>query len=124
MASSSSSSSSPKTKTPLQALILADSFTNTCRPISLERPKVLFPLGGTTPMIAYVLEFLEASGVEEAFVFCSSFAGEVERFLASSKYSSGIGDMVVRAVRQAAAAAGGVGRACLCAQRGRRITPC
>ncbi len=99
--------SSTKTKTPLQALILADSFTNTCRPISLERPKVLFPLGGTTPMIAYVLEFLEASGVEEAFVFCSSFAGEVERFLASSKYSSGIGDMVVRAVRHEKCATAG-----------------
>jgi translation initiation factor eIF-2B subunit epsilon len=68
---------------------------------------VLFPLGGTTPMIAYVLEFLEASGVEEAFVFCSSFAGEVERFLASSKYSSGIGDMVVRAVRHEKCATAG-----------------
>ncbi len=88
----------PGVKQKLQALVLADSFTNTMRPVSLERPKVLFPLGNA-PMLAYVLEFLEASGVEEAFVFCSSFADEVEAFLANSKYGSGIGDMVVRAVK-------------------------
>ena len=40
----------------IQAVVLADSFTNTCRPISLEMPKVLFPLCGT-PMLDYVLEF-------------------------------------------------------------------
>ena len=83
---------------PLQALILADSFTSTCRPISLETPKVLFPLCDA-PMLAYVLEFLEASGVKEAFVFCSSFAGEVEAFISKSKFGSGIGDMSVQVVK-------------------------
>ena len=82
----------------LQALILADSFTNTCRPISLETPKVLFPLC-QSPMLAYVLEFLEASGVKEAFVFCSSFADEVETFISKSKFGSGVGDMSVRVIK-------------------------
>ena len=50
-------------------------------------------------MLAYVLEFLEASGVKEAFVFCSSFAAEVEQFIATSKYGSGVGDMTVRIVK-------------------------
>jgi hypothetical protein len=91
-------SSGLKKEPPLQALILADSFTSTCRPISLETPKVLFPLCNA-PMLAYVLEFLEASGVKEAFVFCSSFADEVETFIAKSKFGSGIGDMSVRVVK-------------------------
>ena len=37
----------------------------------------------------------------------TAIAGEVERFLASSKYSSGIGDMVVRAVRHEKCATAG-----------------
>ena len=60
------------TNNKIQAVILADSFTNTCRPISLEMPKVLFPLCGT-PMLDYVLEFLEAANIDEVLVFCSSF---------------------------------------------------
>ena len=63
------SSTSEAKDAKIQAIVLADSFTNTCRPISLERPKVLFPLCGT-PMLSYVLEFLESAKVDEVLVFC------------------------------------------------------
>ena len=79
-------------RTPLQAVVLADSFTQArrcpaacvcaaaqhahtradgCalvqrfRPISVERPKVLMPLVNV-PMLDYTLEWLASAGVEEA----------------------------------------------------------
>lgn len=48
----------------LQAIILADSFSKTFRPITIEFPKVLLPLVNV-PMIEYTLEFLAQNGVEE-----------------------------------------------------------
>lgn len=48
----------------LQAVILADSFTSTFRPVSIHTPKVLIPLVNV-PMIEYTLEFLAQNGVEE-----------------------------------------------------------
>ena len=83
----------------IQAVVLADSFTNTFRPISLEMPKVLFPLCGT-PMLDYVLEFLEAAKIDEVLVFCSSFSEKIEEFLASSRWKPGseTSNMVVKTV--------------------------
>lgn len=48
----------------LQAVLLADSFTQRFRPITVERPKVLLPLVNT-PMIEYTLEWLAMNKVEE-----------------------------------------------------------
>lgn len=48
----------------LQAILLADSFTTTFRPITLESPKVLLPLVNV-PMIDYTMEFLTQNGIEE-----------------------------------------------------------
>lgn len=48
----------------LQAIILADSFAKTFRPITLECPKVLLPLVNV-PMLDYTIEFLSQNGVEE-----------------------------------------------------------
>ena len=83
----------------IQAVVLAGSFTNTFRPISLEMPKVLFPLCGT-PMLDYVLEFLEAAKIDEVLVFCSSFSEKIEEFLASSRWKPGseTSNMVVKTV--------------------------
>lgn len=52
----------------LQAVILADSFSKTFRPISLERPKVMLPLVNV-PMLDYTIEFLSQNGVEEVSSF-------------------------------------------------------
>jgi len=48
----------------LQAVLLADSFTQNFRPITLEQPKVLIPLVNVA-MIEYTLEWLAMSKVEE-----------------------------------------------------------
>ena len=52
----------------LQAILLADSFTVTFRPITLECPKVLLPLVNV-PMLDYTIEFLTQNGVKEVQLF-------------------------------------------------------
>ncbi|ONK58270.1 uncharacterized protein A4U43_C09F10410 [Asparagus officinalis] len=71
---------------PLQAVLLADSFATNFRPITLERPKVLLPLVNV-PMIEYSLAWLESVGVEEVFVFCCAHSGKVKDFLDSSQWT-------------------------------------
>ncbi|CAG8771561.1 11254_t:CDS:2, partial [Cetraspora pellucida] len=52
----------------LQAVILADSFNERFRPITLDRPRCLLPLCNT-PLIEYTLELLAVAGVQEAYLF-------------------------------------------------------
>lgn len=75
------------TRVPLQAILLADSFATTFRPITLERPKVLLPLVNV-PMINYTLAWLESAGVEEVFVFCCAHSKQVIDYLESSEWFS------------------------------------
>ncbi|KAG0601733.1 hypothetical protein M758_11G136100 [Ceratodon purpureus] len=72
---------------PLQALLLADSFTTKFRPITLEKPKVLLPLVNV-PLIDYTLEWLASAGVEECFVFCCAHAAQVTSHLTKAKWRS------------------------------------
>ncbi|XP_058206789.1 uncharacterized protein LOC131320191 [Rhododendron vialii] len=72
-------------RVPLQAILLADSFAQRFRPITLERPKVLLPLANI-PMIDYTLAWLESAGVEEVFVFCCAHSGQVIDYLTNSKW--------------------------------------
>lgn len=74
-----------KREEPLQAVLLADSFVNSFRPLSLDQPKVLCPLNNIT-MIDYALDFLGGSGVEELFVVCAS--EEVENYVADPMVTS------------------------------------
>ena len=60
-----------KREEPLQAVLLADSFVNTFRPISLDQPKVLCPLNNVS-LIDYSIEYLAGVGVEELLVVCVS----------------------------------------------------
>ncbi|KAG2662455.1 hypothetical protein PVAP13_1KG538800 [Panicum virgatum] len=84
---------------PLQAVLLADSFTLKFRPITLERPKVLLPLVHM-PMIEYTLTWLESAGVDEAFVFCCAHSHQVKEYLDKSGWAgkAGAGSMSVTAV--------------------------
>ncbi|KAL6912281.1 hypothetical protein ACP4OV_001086 [Aristida adscensionis] len=87
---------------PLQAVLLADSFTLKFRPITLKRPKVLLPLVNL-PMIEYTLSWLESAGVQETFVFCCTHAEQVTDYLERSRWTgkaaaSTAGSMVVTAV--------------------------
>ncbi|XP_077241071.1 uncharacterized protein LOC143881706 [Tasmannia lanceolata] len=72
---------------PLQAILLADSFAQKFRPITLERPKVLLPLVNV-PMIDYTLAWLESAGVEEVFVFCCAHSKQVIDYLGNSHWMS------------------------------------
>jgi translation initiation factor eIF-2B subunit epsilon len=56
----------------LQAILLADSFSKSFRPITWEKPKVLLPLVNV-PMIEYTIEFLAQNGVEEVITNLASF---------------------------------------------------
>ncbi|KVH99637.1 translation initiation factor eIF-2B subunit epsilon isoform X1 [Cynara cardunculus var. scolymus] len=72
-------------RVPLQAILLADSFTTKFRPITLECPKVLLPLVNS-PMIDYTLAWLESAGVEEVFVFCCSHSKQIINYLDKSNW--------------------------------------
>ncbi|XP_062221600.1 uncharacterized protein LOC133920954 [Phragmites australis] len=82
---------------PLQAVLLADSFTLKFRPITLERPKVLLPLVNM-PMIEYTLTWLESAGVNEAFVFCCAHSHQVKEYLKKAGWTGRTGGMAVTAV--------------------------
>ena len=69
----------------LEAILLADTFTEKFRPISFEAPNALMPLVNI-PLIDYTLELLIASGVERIFVFCSAHANIVDTYLKNSKW--------------------------------------
>lgn len=71
----------------LQAVLLADSFNRTFRPITLESPKVLLPLVNV-PMLDYTIEFLAQNGVEEIIVFCAWHADMIENYISKSKWPS------------------------------------
>lgn len=74
-------------RTALQAVLLADSFAQKFRPITLERPKVLLPLVNA-PMIEYALAWLESVGVEEVFVFCCAHSQQVKSYLENSLWTN------------------------------------
>mmetsp|Transcript_23648 Transcript_23648/g.33192 ORF Transcript_23648/g.33192 Transcript_23648/m.33192 type:complete len:791 (-) Transcript_23648:646-3018(-) len=77
----------------LQAVLLADSFTNNFRPLSLDKAKCLCPLNNVT-LLDYAMEFLAGAGVEELFVVC--VRDEVEEYIKQHTWS---GSMQVTCVK-------------------------
>ena len=84
-----------KQEAPLQAVIFADSFTKTFRPITLERPKALLPLVGM-PMLEYTIEFLTSNNVQEVLptamhdivkiiIICVRHATKIAGYINSTK---------------------------------------
>ena len=82
----------------LQAVLLADSFTKTFRPITWNSPKVLLPLVNV-PMLDYTIEFLAQNGVEEILIFCVWHASMLEEYISKSKWPSTI---IVRCIHSTA----------------------
>ncbi len=84
----------------MQAVVIADSFDSKFGPLTSTRPRVrlsvlafavtelsksflfqcLLPLGNR-PILSYTLEYLKTSGVQEVFVYCTSFAPAIKSFL-------------------------------------------
>ncbi|KAL1899116.1 translation initiation factor eIF-2B epsilon subunit, GEF [Sporothrix stenoceras] len=72
-----------KSEDVLQAVILADSFQDRFKPLTIDRPRCLLPLANT-PLIEYTLEYLAMNGVQEVYLYCGAFADQVEGYLAAS----------------------------------------
>lgn len=73
----------------LQAILLADTFKQTFRPVTLERPQMLLPLVNV-PMMEYTVEFLAQNGVEEIFIVCVWGAEKLQQYVDSAKWSKGL----------------------------------
>ena len=73
----------------LQAILLADSFKQNFRPITLERPQMLLPLVNV-PMMEYTIEFLAQNGVEEIFIVCVWNADKLQEYVDSANWSKGL----------------------------------
>jgi translation initiation factor eIF-2B subunit epsilon len=61
----------------LQAILLADLFSESFDPVTGDVPLILFPLVNV-PVIEYTIEFLTQNGVEEIFVFCVSHYEKIQ----------------------------------------------
>ena len=80
----------------LQAVVLADTFSDAFHPVTLEphrpgpagagpgsrSPLMLCPLNNV-PLLRHTIDFLQGSGVEELFLLCSSGADALEDYLRS-----------------------------------------
>jgi len=71
----------------LAAVVLADTFQQRFRPITVERPNVLLPLVNA-PLLDYTLEWLASNEVEEVFLFCCSNADKIQEYVNSTKWGS------------------------------------
>ena len=69
----------------LQAVIIADEFSNTFSPLTLEMSKLLLNFLNI-PLIEYVLESLLASHIEEAYIFCACYGNQVKDYLEKSRW--------------------------------------
>lgn len=66
---------------PLQAVVLADSFDNRFKPLTLNTPRCLLPVCNA-PLLDWTFEALALAGVAEIFVVCRSHADRVKAAIA------------------------------------------
>ncbi|RHZ90112.1 hypothetical protein Glove_8g20 [Diversispora epigaea] len=70
----------------LQAVVLADSFNERFRPITLDKPRCLLPLCNT-PLLEYTFEFLAVAGVQEVYLFCREHSEKIKKYVNESKWN-------------------------------------
>ncbi|PKY40129.1 nucleotide-diphospho-sugar transferase [Rhizophagus irregularis] len=73
-------------ETALQAVVLADSFNERFRPITLDMPRCLLPLCNT-PLIEYTLECLAVAGVQEVYILCRAHSEKIKNYISTSKWN-------------------------------------
>ncbi|KAL7425002.1 translation initiation factor eIF-2B epsilon subunit, GEF [Cryptotrichosporon argae] len=71
---------------PLQAVVLADSYNRRFEVLCTNVPRVLLPLC-STPLLAWTLESLAMSKVEQVFIFCGAHADKIREYVEKSPYS-------------------------------------
>ncbi len=69
----------------MKALLLIGGLATRLRPLSLDRPKCLFPLAGK-PIIDYLLENLANADCTEAILAVNNHAEKIKSYLGSEKY--------------------------------------
>lgn len=82
---------------PLEAVLLADSFDITQRPISFDQPRALFPLANV-PLIEYSLEFLASNDVALVYVVCCAHAEKIRAYIDRGGKWSGSSGMRVQVI--------------------------
>lgn len=70
----------------MKALLLVGGLATRLRPLSLNRPKCLFPLKNK-PIIKYLLENLANSGCEEVVLAVNNLAQKIQNSLGSEQYN-------------------------------------
>lgn len=69
----------------LKALILAGGLATRLRPLSLTRPKILFPLANM-PLIDYTLRNLRACGVDTVIMAVNNLADVIMGYLGGERF--------------------------------------
>ena len=69
----------------MKALLLVGGQATRLRPLSIHRPKCLFPLNNK-PIIDYLLENLAETGCTEAVLAVNNLADQIETYLGPEKY--------------------------------------
>lgn len=72
-----------KDEAPFQAVVVADAFDDSFSRFSQCKPRCLLPLLGH-PLIDYTLDFLARSGVQEVYVYSTSFSEQLDSYLQNS----------------------------------------
>ncbi|EIW73036.1 hypothetical protein TREMEDRAFT_42152 [Tremella mesenterica DSM 1558] len=72
-------------ETPLQAVILADSYNRRFEVLCHDTPRILLPLC-STPLLTWTLEALSLSRVKQVFVFCGVHSDQIREYVANSPY--------------------------------------
>ena len=67
-----------------QGVVLVDSFTQKFRPVTLQMPKVLLPLGGFQHMLDLNLEWLSSAGVAELILLSCAHTDMIREYVYGS----------------------------------------
>ncbi|ARM76339.1 sugar phosphate nucleotidyltransferase [Acidianus manzaensis] len=68
----------------VSAIILAGGYATRLRPLSLTKPKTLFPVLGK-PILSYILDNLEESGIDDIYISLRVMADKVTNYLDTIK---------------------------------------
>ncbi|KAJ1522960.1 hypothetical protein ONE63_002097 [Megalurothrips usitatus] len=71
----------------VQAVVVADNFSDAFVPMTNDTPSCLLPLVNNC-LLDHTLEWLSNSGVQEAFLFCSRHVEKVKEHIKNSKWNS------------------------------------
>lgn len=71
----------------MKAIVVADSFDTKFYPVTLNKPRCLFPVANR-PLLSYTLEFLVSNAVREIYIYCCHCADQVKSYLNESKWTS------------------------------------